>query len=430
MKKHIGFSPLEIEDWHEKESDCQTDDNDRHSSKTSTTSSDIISCSITHSALRVPCPDSPPSVLTIEEFKDDPHEYGKRYICNYNQQVQHDVHTTWPIVFVVLMISSSAVAFMFQMYFIHLILDMTMRMYFCFPVIFFQTIEQIFVFIVIRRFFYSISFVEYQKPNGEYSPIIHEIDSSPVTQTFYQLSPFNLHKADNSINWWNVIRLGFELIAFAFFSICYVYIVPRLTSIISGIFEDIDGEVSSDWYTENQDMKHLALISKSVGFLYLLVISFALTALIISKKQFGFKMLQGKDYSNNVISTDERRELQSMNNLSMKSRSRMLFIIKICHIGAATLCIITVIILLMSISSAWTFLVDHNHNVQEGSFGEPYCDPMDSTECLLPFPSSFYTVEDNSTITGKRVNIESELFCYLKHLFTIISNNIFSTCCS
>ena len=36
---------------------------------------------------------------------------------------------------------------------------------------------------------------------------------------------------------------------------------------------------------------------------------------------------------------------------------------------------------------------------------EPGCEVLDSTSCLLPFPSDAYTVKDDSTGTGRRVNL-------------------------
>jgi hypothetical protein len=37
------------------------------------------------------------------------------------------------------------------------------------------------------------------------------------------------------------------------------------------------------------------------------------------------------------------------------------------------------------------------------------CDPLDPSECLLPFPSSFLLVNDSTTKTGKRVYIRPEI---------------------
>ncbi len=36
------------------------------------------------------------------------------------------------------------------------------------------------------------------------------------------------------------------------------------------------------------------------------------------------------------------------------------------------------------------------------------CEILDSTNCLLPFPSSVFTVADESQVTGLRINIPTE----------------------
>jgi hypothetical protein len=38
-----------------------------------------------------------------------------------------------------------------------------------------------------------------------------------------------------------------------------------------------------------------------------------------------------------------------------------------------------------------------------------HCDPIDTTQCLLPFPDDFYTVADASTPTGRRVNFPRDV---------------------
>lgn len=45
-----------------------------------------------------------------------------------------------------------------------------------------------------------------------------------------------------------------------------------------------------------------------------------------------------------------------------------------------------------------------------------FCDPMDPTECWLPFPNHHFLTHDNSTDTGYRVNIPSEVMPPLKNL--------------
>jgi len=44
----------------------------------------------------------------------------------------------------------------------------------------------------------------------------------------------------------------------------------------------------------------------------------------------------------------------------------------------------------------------------------PHCDPLDTTECILPFPSFHYVVSDTSTETGYRINFSSNALPLLK----------------
>src|SRR5436190_12196300 len=34
----------------------------------------------------------------------------------------------------------------------------------------------------------------------------------------------------------------------------------------------------------------------------------------------------------------------------------------------------------------------------------PFCDPIDTQQCLLPFPDNFYTVTDATSATGRRLH--------------------------
>jgi hypothetical protein len=48
------------------------------------------------------------------------------------------------------------------------------------------------------------------------------------------------------------------------------------------------------------------------------------------------------------------------------------------------------------------------------SIKSPFCDAVDTTECILPFPSMEYMIPDNTTITGWRINIQSDALPRLK----------------
>ncbi len=55
--------------------------------------------------------------------------------------------------------------------------------------------------------------------------------------------------------------------------------------------------------------------------------------------------------------------------------------------------------------------VPANNNTGEGNNtgrdpNADYCDPIDPSHCLLPFPNDYFTKADNSSVTGKRINFD------------------------
>ena len=75
--------------------------------------------------------------------------------------------------------------------------------------------------------------------------------------------------------------------------------------------------------------------------------------------------------------------------------------------GIVLLClVVTFPVLVMSCHSAYVYLPTReplpNNNIG------PFCDPIDTTECLMPFPSSYFTRRDDTTVTGRRIDINGE----------------------
>ena len=383
--------------------------------------------------------------------------------CN----LQHG-HSTTSFLFLILISASSTLSFTLSLYSIHLILNLTMRMYFCFPVVFFQSIEKLFVLQVTKRIGIIHSsnnnsshsnsnlnqfrhekrgkYQNLQLDEGENAGLSHKhLNDNSLVFTF--VSPFKLHNADASIHWWKVIQVVGELITIIFFGICYFHIIPKLTHVVSSLLEDIDGEVSSDWYDENKDLERLIIISKSVGVLYLIVVSLAIAALLLTKRddkewQTGVQRQSKQQDPKNWIEYEKCNESESSQNVLIHDNNEQNFnpnidgdngyndhnknikwtmgsesfspfyrwkispFMKYCRIITTVWFIISIVILLLSISSAWIFLI--NHKVSAESRIGPNCDPIDTTECLLPFPSSFFTTEDDTTQTGIRVDIKQD----------------------
>jgi hypothetical protein len=95
---------------------------------------------------------------------------------------------------------------------------------------------------------------------------------------------------------------------------------------------------------------------------------------------------------------------------------------QVCRVILSFLLGIAILFFMASLISAWTFLLPHSSSSSQSHQGSVLrinddeqqqhqhyiCDPIDTTECLLPFPSSFFMKEDSATSTGYRVNIDRE----------------------
>jgi hypothetical protein len=77
------------------------------------------------------------------------------------------------------------------------------------------------------------------------------------------------------------------------------------------------------------------------------------------------------------------------------------------------LTVLTCVIALALGLSATASNADNPHGGPPGQLKKQppaaHCDPIDTTQCLLPFPDDFYTVADASTPTGRRVNFPGDV---------------------
>lgn len=68
--------------------------------------------------------------------------------------------------------------------------------------------------------------------------------------------------------------------------------------------------------------------------------------------------------------------------------------------------VVTLPSLVLSAHSAHVYLP--TRDPPPGNNIGPFCDPVDTTECLMPFPSSYFTRLDTTTVTGRRIDIQEE----------------------
>ena len=80
----------------------------------------------------------------------------------------------------------------------------------------------------------------------------------------------------------------------------------------------------------------------------------------------------------------------------------------------SALLIVLTIIFAASASSAMVRFGTSTNGIDAGATTRPECDPLDATECWLPFPSFHMLQNDNTTDTGYRVHLRGELLPPLK----------------
>ena len=81
---------------------------------------------------------------------------------------------------------------------------------------------------------------------------------------------------------------------------------------------------------------------------------------------------------------------------------------------------LSVILFSACLASACTYVWSWDQP-SETSGGQ--CDMLDETECMLPFPSSYFLKEDESSETGYRINLAGE--CLSLDIFTILTRDFF-----
>ena len=292
-----------------------------------------------------------------------------------------DRHMLCSLFFVVAMVLSSFVSLICYIFMIQVLLDLTNRWYICGVPALLQFMEKIIIFLTLRRV------------------RIEEEDSDPRRAFIIPVfTDENDVRPRTRCSFWRGIRFSLELFVIGFISICYIHYVPQLCEqFVAKFFLDSIGIPASDWEHDQNLFGWVAFFSKTCGFVYLASVVFGLLALYYARHAANFNCGAANSYGQ----------------FNLMNAGKIFYALRCFSVLA---CAATGFLLLLGLGSSWIYLVDHslpkNNNVGQ------YCDPLDTTECLLPFPSSFFSVLDQTTETGIRVNIErkSSVFglCALK----------------
>ena len=179
-----------------------------------------------------------------------------------------------------------------------------------------------------------------------------------------------------------------------------IYVHKMFAAFRGNFFIEPDRTVAIEWRDLEKTFLHAAFWSAVLATLDICVVLLGLAMLWLGKEDngSGFHLLPSIVY----------RKIFRGFSISEYSydimESRWL-----CNVyrRLALLCLLASLPFLASAAySAYIYLP--TRNPPPGSNTGPYCDPVDDSECLMPFPSSFFTRRDNTTDTGRRVSISLE----------------------
>lgn len=315
---------------------------------------------------------SPLGLTSLNDENDaetgDEFENNVNVVVNSNS-VSAERYALFTSFHVTAMVLSSTFSLISFAYILDAIMELTNRWYFCAPSIFLQFLEKSFVYYIFKRVY------------------VQRDDNLPHQGCFLRTIHDN---GSNNFRFWQMFVFFLEMVTISCISVCYVHYIPQFVKdFVDSLFTGPDGVPSLDWDHELNDFRLIALYSKTCGILFFFSASFGLAALYY----FWKADLSTHFASPATASAVSNQFFWKIGNLLKPIQFFAGF--SLLAMGA---------LLAISLISAWTYLLDHPLPT-DNTVG-PSCDPVDPTECLLPFPSSFFTVEDKSTDTGIRVNIQ------------------------
>ena len=181
------------------------------------------------------------------------------------------------------------------------------------------------------------------------------------------------------------------------------FIYPKYlwTFMIQNLFTEIDGTTSIDWssYKDNFELYRSITLASTLIRIIVTTISYVIK-LCISL----YVHPEHQQCYTRVVPCTYQRILSFSMPIGLMRTILQYFL--------STLLTVVTIILFISISSAMVHFGTSTIAMPQGAISE--CDPLDETECWLPFPSFHMLQRDNTTDTGYRVHLRGDLLPPLK----------------
>jgi hypothetical protein len=178
----------------------------------------------------------------------------------------------------------------------------------------------------------------------------------------------------------------------------YVYPNYLFTFLLQNLFTEVDGTISQDWsyyYHAFQFCHTMAIVSVLVRCCIILVLT------IMIKVYSYFRCHNNNRYWSSTALNKFKMPVQVLHVCSILQ-----------HILLALILFFSMIVII-TLSSAMVHLSAPADTTipQPSTFSSSFyqCDPLDETECWLPFPSFHMLQKDNTTETGYRVHLQGNL---------------------
>ena len=314
-----------------------------------------------------------------EEIDDEKEEKEKKE----DSKVCFKLHL-FSFFFVIAMMISSMFSLIPSMVLLHSILNLTGRWYFGGIVVLPQFLEKMHVWLLIRRV---------KVHHNEL--FLHRSFSIPV------LKGHSLTRSESSrCCSWRMTIFIIELTIMLLLSVLYLRIIPWLCKdVVISYFIGIDGTFSIDWDHIEDQFETIYHTSLLTGVFYAFSLIFGILALVFVRDR-----IEDFDTTTMIMVLDSAPISTRNIDVNQASCVRATKLFRRFRWMNISLVLTMIVLLGICLNSAFVYLFT-NRIPKNNNIGE-YCDPLDTTECMLPFPSSFFTVKDETSETGFRVNID------------------------
>jgi hypothetical protein len=169
-------------------------------------------------------------------------------------------------------------------------------------------------------------------------------------------------------------------------------------------FTDVDGTPVIDYENYRSRFGHLRILGIGIALLRFVIETFSICFIWLNRR---YRDVNDDYQLPRLFATALSKVEQADSSFSIRNKRR--FVTWLQRVLWFLLAV-SLVVFIWSIISVMTHCISWPAPKQHG----PQCDPLDTTECCLPFPSFHHMVQDNTTDTGWRVALQGDVLPPLK----------------